>query len=212
MACSNGEPKATGVAGKGGSAGSTGAAGVNGAAGDGAAGTAGSTGAAGTAGATGAAGNVGPTGAAGTTGAAGNAGTTGAAGTGTAGTGSAGAGAAGTGAAGAGAAGAGGGAPGGRDLSTDRALFLGASRCAAAKVQLCEDFESGTLDAATWTVRGTKPVIDGVQKARGAKALHVTVTGNGLSAIRETKTFPATNNTYYGRAFVYFASLPTPAT
>ena len=105
-------------------------------------------------------------------------------------------------------------APGGRDFSTDRTTFFGASRCAQANVQLCEDFESGTLDTTTWTVLGggTKPVIDGVQKARGGKALHIMVAGNGESAIRESKTFPAPNDTYYGRVFVYFASLPTPAT
>ncbi|MEO8900374.1 MAG: hypothetical protein ABI488_02075 [Polyangiaceae bacterium] len=102
------------------------------------------------------------------------------------------------------------GGAGGRDLSTDRSRFLGASRCAQANVQLCEDFESGTLDPNTWTAIGsTKPVIDDVQKARGTKALHLTITGNGQSAIRESKTFPATNNTYYGRVFAYFASLPT---
>jgi hypothetical protein len=100
----------------------------------------------------------------------------------------------------------------GRDFSTDRTTFFGASRCAQARVQLCEDFESGTLDPMTWSVRGGKPVIDDLQKARGSKALHVTVMGNGLSAISETKTFPAPNDTYYGRVFVYFASLPAPAT
>ncbi len=100
----------------------------------------------------------------------------------------------------------------GRDLSTNRDLFFGASRCADAHVQLCEDFESGVLDAKTWSTRGTRPVIDGLQHARGAKALHVSVMGNGMSAIAETKTFPATNNDYFGRAFVYFESLPTPAT
>jgi len=132
------------------------------------------------------------------------AGTTGAAGTGAAG-------AAGSGLVGSAPdGGADGGSPaGGRDLSSDRARFFGASRCADAKVQLCEDFESGTLDAATWTVRGGKPLIDGTQRARGARALHLTITGNGQTAIRETKTFPAANNTYYGRVFVYFASLPT---
>jgi hypothetical protein len=131
--------------------------------------------------------------------------------------GASGAGAAGTGVAGAPGTGAGGapvdGGAGGRDLSTDRTKFLGTSRCAQANVQLCEDFESGTLDTATWTtIGGTKPVIDGLQKARGGKALHFTFAGNGQGAIRESKTFPAPNNTYYGRAFVYFASLPTPIT
>ncbi|MFT3765979.1 MAG: hypothetical protein QM820_10745 [Minicystis sp.] len=74
---------------------------------------------------------------------------------------------------------------------------------------LCEDFESGTLDTQTWQVVGDMPVIDGVQAARGSKALHITKNGNGLSYIREKKTFPAPNNTYYGRIFVYFDKLPT---
>jgi hypothetical protein len=103
------------------------------------------------------------------------------------------------------------GGAGSRDLSTDRSLFLGASRCAQANLQLCEDFESGTLDSTTWTTLGGKPVVDELQKARGMKALHLTISGGGQSAIRESKTFPATNNSYYGRAFVYFGSLPTPS-
>ena len=98
---------------------------------------------------------------------------------------------------------------GGRDLSTDKSKFLGASRCATSGLQLCEDFESGTLDKTIWSVVGTAPVIDGMKFARGAKALHITMNSNGASYIKETKTFPATNNTYWGRAFIYFASLPT---
>ena len=98
---------------------------------------------------------------------------------------------------------------GGRDLGTDKTTFFGASRCASAKVLLCEDFESGTLDTKTWTVNGTAPVIDGVQHARGSKALHITKNGNGSSYIKETKTFPAPKNTYFGRMFVYFNQLPT---
>jgi hypothetical protein len=103
-----------------------------------------------------------------------------------------------------------GGAPSGeRDLSTDRQRFFGASRCAGAGVQLCEDFESGSLDASTWTVLGAnKPAIGTEQAARGSHALHLKVSGGGLSAIREAKTFPAAKNSYYGRAFVYFTSLP----
>ena len=96
----------------------------------------------------------------------------------------------------------------GRDLTPNKAAFFGASRCAAAGVKLCEDFESGTLDTTTWKVTGTAPVIDGVQHARGAKALHITVNGNGPSYIRETKTFPLTPNAYWGRMFVWFDSLP----
>jgi hypothetical protein len=96
----------------------------------------------------------------------------------------------------------------GRDLSTDRNAFFGASRCAGAGLKLCEDFESGTLDTATWTKVGAAPVIDGLQHARGTKALHIAINGNGPSFIRETKTFPATNNAYWGRMFVWFETLP----
>jgi hypothetical protein len=99
---------------------------------------------------------------------------------------------------------------GGRDYSTDRSLFLGASRCAQAGVQLCEDFESGSINKSVWTVSGTAPVVDGVQAARGSKALHITQKGNGLSYIKETMTFSEPNNTYFGRVFVYFNSLAGP--
>ncbi len=100
--------------------------------------------------------------------------------------------------------------PGERNLTTDTTQFGlgGASRCAGAAVQLCEDFETGALDTKTWTVSGTPPVIDGLQRARGQKALHIKRAGNGQSYIRESKTFPAPNNSYYGRAYVYFATLP----
>src|ERR1700729_3630577 len=90
---------------------------------------------------------------------------------------------------------------GGRNLSSDRAAFFGPSRCADAHLQLCEDFESGALDPTLWTVTGTPPVVDTLQAARGTHALHITVTGKGASYIDETKTFPAANDTYYGRAF-----------
>jgi hypothetical protein len=200
-ACSTSSKPPTGAAGAAGivgTAGTAGTAGIAGTAGGGSGGGAGTTssGTGGAGGTTGVAGDGGA-GAGGATGAAG-AGTTGAAGGGSAGSGSDG--------------GASDGPAGARNLSTDRTLFLGASRCAQANVQLCEDFESGTLDTATWTTLGGKPVIDGVQAARGSKALHLTIMGNGQSAIRETKTFREPNDTYYGRVFVYFASLPTQAT
>lgn len=96
----------------------------------------------------------------------------------------------------------------GRDLSTDRGLFFGASRCAAANVALCEDFESGTL-AARWQTVGTAPVIDTVQAARGTHALHIDLHANGPSYIKETTTFPALAGGYYARAFIYFTHMPT---
>jgi hypothetical protein len=97
---------------------------------------------------------------------------------------------------------------GGRDYSTDRGTFFGASRCADAGVQLCEDFESGMINPSIWTVSGTRPVVDTMQAARGTHALHITQHGNGLSYIKETSTFPEANDTYFGRVFVYFKSLP----
>jgi hypothetical protein len=99
---------------------------------------------------------------------------------------------------------------GGRDFTTDRAAFFGDSRCANAGVQLCEDFESGMINPAIWTVAGDKPVVDTMQHARGTHAMHITKAGNGLSSIVEKTTFPEPNNTYYGRLFVYFKSLPYP--
>ena len=104
-------------------------------------------------------------------------------------------------------------APVGRDFSSDRSKFFGASRCGTAGVLLCEDFETGTLDTNTWKVTGTAPKIDGLQVARGTKALHVSIVGNGASYIKETKTFPVANDTYWGRMFVYFHQMPqTPMT
>jgi hypothetical protein len=102
-------------------------------------------------------------------------------------------------------------APGdaGRDYSTDRTKFFGASRCAEANVLLCEDFEDGIGSA--WTITGTTPVVDGGQYARGAKALHIMQTSNGASYIKEKVTFPVATNSYYGRAFFYFVRLPTTA-
>lgn len=98
----------------------------------------------------------------------------------------------------------------GRDFSSDRMRFFGASRCGSAGVALCEDFESGTLDTSTWKTVGTAPTIDTLQAARGTHALHVHLNANGASYIKETKTFPALAGNYYARAFVYFAHLPTP--
>ena len=99
---------------------------------------------------------------------------------------------------------------GGRDFSTDRSRFFGDSRCAQADVLLCEDFEGASLDQSTWSIVGTAPVLDDLQAARGSKALHITRTGSGASYLRATKSFPLANNTYYGRMFVYFKSLPSP--
>jgi len=53
------------------------------------------------------------------------------------------------------------------------------------------------------------PFVDTLQAARGKHALHIVANGAGQASIAETKTFPEANDTYFGRAFFYFSSLPT---
>jgi hypothetical protein len=101
----------------------------------------------------------------------------------------------------AGALGTGGGAGGGLGIS-------GPTRCDSA-LPLCESFENG-LDDSLWktTKAGDATVtVDAMHAARGTKALHLKTAAGGSSNfayIKETKTFPATNNVLYGRMFVWF--------
>ena len=101
------------------------------------------------------------------------------------------------------------GSDGSAGFSTNRADFFGDSRCKNSSFALCEDFESGTLDTATWKARGAAPAIETVRAARGTHSAHFHTTDNGLSYITQTKTFPAPNDTYYARLFVWFQALPT---
>jgi hypothetical protein len=189
-----------------GSGGSAGAAAAGGQTAAGAGSSAAGSGGAGSSGSSGASAGSGGAGA-GAAGSAGRAGGGGASGAGTGGT--SGMNAAGTSGATAGGGAAGAAGSGGRTYSTDRATFFGASRCAAAGVLLCDDFESGTIDAATWKNYQTAPKIDALQAARGTKALHVTTAATGGSGLRTTKIFPRTDGLYYGRMFIYFTALPT---
>jgi len=85
----------------------------------------------------------------------------------------------------------------------------GPTRCDAT-LPLCESFESGTLDTTLWRTTRTGDAtltVDDLHAARGTHALHIkTTTGGGsnFAYIKETKTFPATNNVLYGRMFVWF--------
>jgi hypothetical protein len=98
---------------------------------------------------------------------------------------------------------------GGRDFSTDRSKFFGSSRCASSGLVLCDGFETGTLDTQTWTKAGNGTItIDAMHAARGTNALHVRSVDNGWAIIRESKTFPAPGNRYFGRMFVWFSLLP----
>lgn len=89
----------------------------------------------------------------------------------------------------------------------------GPSKCSCAGFTLCESFEGSAVDTATWTLdtsQGTA-VLDTAKFARGGKSLHVNVkSGAGSRALLTTgKSFPAANNSFFGRAFV-FAQGPIP--
>jgi hypothetical protein len=85
--------------------------------------------------------------------------------------------------------------------------YGGPSRCATAGLPFCEDFESGSLNTATWTTTrngDTTIAVDTTKAARGTHALHIKTTAGDWAYIKETKSFPATNNILHGRMFVWF--------
>jgi len=102
--------------------------------------------------------------------------------------------------------------PGGRDYSSDRAKFLGAPRCDKAGALFCDDFESqavGAQPGSAWSYPFSyKPVIDSTRAARGSKSLHFSIAAGMPAQIEEKQTFPAANNSFYGRMFVWLGALP----
>lgn len=104
-----------------------------------------------------------------------------------------------------------------RDYSTDKSKFLGSSRCDQAKaagVQFCDDFEQteGGNPGPAWSYPfGFMPTIDSKHAARGTRALLFANTTGNPGHIEETSTFPAANNSFYGRMFVWIDQLPTAA-
>jgi hypothetical protein len=95
-------------------------------------------------------------------------------------------------------------------LSTDRADFFGASRCAGAGLLLCEDFEASAIDARRWQKGGNgTATVDATRAARGARSLHVHADGNGFAYLRNTSLFPVAGNTLYARMLVWFDAMPT---
>jgi hypothetical protein len=73
-------------------------------------------------------------------------------------------------------------------------------------LQLCEDFESGSLDTATWELMKTgdfDATVDTDQAHSGMHSLHVVAPNTPNRAfIKETKTFPASD--FWGRAWLRF--------
>ncbi len=116
------------------------------------------------------------------------------------------------------AGGAGGGGSGGGTVDAgDPACKSdgGASRCGCPGFTFCENFEGATIDTTRWTVTtnatGNTAAIDATKSMRGSKSLHVTVksAAGSTALLSTTKPFPAANNGFFGRAFV-FAKAPTP--
>jgi hypothetical protein len=86
--------------------------------------------------------------------------------------------------------------------------------CEKSSFALCEDFESGALDAQRWKSAQSKGAVtlDTTRGARGSHtSLHVHVDpGNDtLVGITETATFPALKSGLSARAFIYIPSTDT---
>jgi hypothetical protein len=86
----------------------------------------------------------------------------------------------------------------------------GAPSCVTAGTELCDDFESGMLDPATWKVN--KLANDGVTVETGLAhsgqyAVHLKLVAgqHNIAQITENVTFPASANAFYTRAFAYFS-------
>jgi hypothetical protein len=82
--------------------------------------------------------------------------------------------------------------------------------CVTAGTELCDDFESGQLDATKWKINksnnDTVAVETGLAHS-GQYAVHMKLVAgqHNIAQITEGVTFPAMANTLYARAFVYFS-------
>jgi hypothetical protein len=105
---------------------------------------------------------------------------------------------------------AGTGGAGGRTYSTDPTTFLGNPRCTS-DLDFCEDFENASLDTQRWRIQtsGDNPAVVTTRAARGMRSAHFHTDDNGLALLHTSEPFPAANNRYYGRLFVWFEAMPT---
>ncbi|MDB4990989.1 MAG: hypothetical protein JWN04_6167 [Myxococcaceae bacterium] len=104
--------------------------------------------------------------------------------------------------------------PSGRDFSTDKSKFLGASRCPSSGVLFCDDFENSAIGAPQpanlWTSpTGFTAKVDNAHAARGTKSLLFATTSGMQGTLQPKLSFPLANNTVYGRIFVWIEGLPT---
>jgi hypothetical protein len=92
-----------------------------------------------------------------------------------------------------------------------------APACLSAGQELCEDFESGQIDAQRWkqTKSGTAQItLDGLHTHSGQYAVHLQLEAGKQSTamLTESVTFPAVANSFYARAYLYFSpELPAAA-
>jgi hypothetical protein len=102
------------------------------------------------------------------------------------------------------AAGQGGNAGASRDAGVGAA---GNAGCAGSMLALCEDFESGMLDANVWKLRQSKgtATLDSSRAASGKYSVHVHVDpgSDTMVGITESKTFPALKAGLFARAFIF---------
>jgi hypothetical protein len=91
----------------------------------------------------------------------------------------------------------------------DAAVDVGSrAGCLGASFALCEDFESGALDAKLWKLTQNKGTVtlDASRGARGSKTsvhVHVEPGSDTTVGLVEAKTFPALKSGLFARAFIY---------
>lgn len=87
--------------------------------------------------------------------------------------------------------------------------------CVTSGARLCEDFESGSIDPARWAKveQGSAQLgVDDEHAHGGRYAAHLRLEAGkqSVAMLTEALTFPAPNNSFYARAYLYFApELPT---
>jgi hypothetical protein len=96
------------------------------------------------------------------------------------------------------------------DGPSDALATDGSGLCVTGGTELCDGFESGSIDAKIWgmkTTSGTSLAIDSVHVHSGSYALHVKVVAgqSNTAQLTDAVTFPAKNNLFYTRAFFYFS-------
>ncbi len=96
------------------------------------------------------------------------------------------------------------------DAASDAPTTDDSGLCVTGGTELCDGFESGSINTKIWGMKatsGTSLAVDSVHVHSGSYALHVKVVAgqSNTAQLTDTVTFPATNNLFYTRAFFYFS-------